>query len=240
MTLEQTIDQVLSLAFPQRFAASLLPLKRHLVLQGLTDIQRHIPGFQVGNIDIIPGSFDKSVSGATVLDAPDGEIRRVAIGGEGCQTQFATLIGHRQMQGFQQSFAKAFDCGSPDAPPVYPTSRAYWSRDGGDLLVYPWVPDGWSIGVQWDGIKRSWESTYEIWWADQVIEILRAHAVAYHNPSCPEFERLFRLYLMELSKLRAERFQIENPVEFNPYSTDILFPQRCATIPSSTSSAGEN
>lgn len=240
MTLEQTIEQVLSLAFPQRFAASLLPLKRHLVTQGLTDIQRYIPGFQVGNVEIIPGSFDRSVSGATVLDAPDGEIRRVAVGGEGCATIFATLIGHRQMQGFQQSFADAFDCGSEDRAPAYPQAKVYWSRDRGDILVYPWVPDGLSIAIQWDGIKRSWSNTYDIWWAERAIETLRLHAMAFHDPKCQEFDRLFQLYRLELSKLRAEQFRIENPTDFNPYCSDTLFPQGCATVSSSTSSAGEN
>lgn len=229
MIIQAVIDQVLSLAFPRRFAPSLLPLKRHLIYSCLTEIQQSIPSFCVDNVDVIPGTFDLMTSGASIVDAPDGEISQVLVGGSDCQTIPATLISHLQMQRMQQSFADAFNCGSTEIKPLYPTSKAYWSRDRDAIAVYPWVPDGWNIGVRWNGVKRSWASTYDIWWADKAIETLRLHAIAYDDEKCPEFPRLYSLYKAELCKLKFEQFRIQNPTQYDPYATDVIWPAKCST-----------
>jgi len=228
VTISDLKTQVLSLAFPRRFNQSLLALKEHLIFQGLTDIQRYIPSFKQGNVDIIPGSFDMMVSGATIIDAPDGQIQQVLVGADGCRTIPASLRDKLVIQRMQQEFANAYDCGDSSIESVYPTASVSWARDGGDLMVYPWVPTGWSIGIRWDGIKRSWANTYDVWWADKVIEILRMHAIAYDDVKCPEFEKLFQLYREELAKLRAEIFNNQNPTQYDPYSSDVLWPS-CGT-----------
>lgn len=224
MKYSDLITKVLGLAFPRRFSPSLLALKQHTFRAGLTDIQRYIPRFQESNVDIVAGSWDAQVSGATVLDAPGGEIVQVAVGGEGCETIHGTLTSHLHMQSMQASFARSYDCGDPELPPAYPTSKVFWARDDGDLMVYPWVPDGWSIGIRWRGIRRTWTDDTEIWWADEdrVTECLRRYMVAYDAEGCDNFGDLLVMYRDERSTLKFEMFRQGNPVQYNPYAEDIL------------------
>lgn len=224
MTIADLKNQVLSLAFPRRFNQSLLALKEHLIFQGLTDIQRYIRSFREGNIDIIPGSFDLMVSGATIIDAPDGVISQVLVGADGCVTIPATLRDKLVLQRMQQEFARAYDCGDSSIESGYPPASVSWARDDRDIMVYPWVPTGWNVGIRWSGIKRSWANTYDVWWGDKVIEVLRMHAIAYEDVKCKEFEKLYQLYRDELAKLRAEIFQNQNPSQYDPYSSDVLWP----------------
>lgn len=229
MTITALIDRVLELAYPRRFNQSLLELKKHLIYQGLTEIQRAIPSFCQDNVDIVSGSFDIAVSGASVFDAPDGDIVQVAIGTDGCKTMDATLVDHWKLQTMQKEFADAFDCGDASIKPLYPTSRAFWARDRNDLMVYPWVPDGWMIGVRWNGVKRNWANAFDLWWGDRAVEVLRRYVLSMDVVNCPEFGNAFGLYRNELAALRAEEFRKENPVQYTTYSRDVLFPVQCPT-----------
>lgn len=222
------INSVLGLAFPRRFSPSLLSLKQHTFRHGLTAIQRSIPRFQEGNVDIVAGTWDAQVSGATVMDAPSGDIVQVAVGNDGCETMHATLVSALHMQSMQTAFARSYDCGDPDLPPLYPTSQVFWARDEGDLVVYPWVPDGWSIGIRWKGIQRKWLDDSEIWWADndRVTEVLRRYMVAYDKEGCEGFADLLTMFRDELATLKFEQFRQDNPVQYNPYSVDMLFPAK--------------
>jgi hypothetical protein len=231
VTLSALYDLTLGLAFPRRFSQSLLLLKQHHVRNCLTEIQRHIPRFQDANVEIVDGSFDIMVSGASLFDAPDGQVIQVVVGGEGCQTQHAVMCSHLHLQQMQVAFANAYDCGDPEIPSAYPTATVHWARDDGDLLVYPWVPAGLSIGVRWRGIKRNWAPTNDIWWAneDRVTEAIRRYLVAYDKEGCEGFADALTMFRDELATLKAEQFHILNPTQYNPYEADILFPAHCVT-----------
>jgi len=229
MTFLDLSNLVLSLAFPRRFSPSMLPLKKHLVKHGLTEIQRHIERFQEGNMDVIEGASELAVSGATVIDAPDGRVIQIAVGRDDCKALFATLSSHLHLQKMQQAFSDAYDCGDAEIPPFYPTSSVYWARDDKDLLIYPWVPCDWSIGIRWRGIKREWADDTEIWWADKVVETLRRYLVAWDKEGCEGFGDLLTLYRDELANLKAEQFHVMNPTQYDPYTADFLFPRKCPT-----------
>lgn len=238
MTVAAIIQQVLSLAFPRRVAPSLVNLKQHLVIQGMIDIQRYIPSFQEGNVEITDGTFDLNVSGATLINAPDGEIKQVAVGSNDYGTIHATLVDWRHMQKLQKQFEDAYGFGSADEPPAYPTSRVYYARDENDLLIYPWVPPGWMAGVRWRGIDRNLTDAKEVWWGSRAIECLRLHAIAYDRVGCDDFSTLVALYRDELAKLKFEEFRKNHPTQYDPYQQDVLWPARCSTTDADSATTG--
>lgn len=231
MTFSSLKALVFGLAFPRRFSPSLLPLKEHGLKQGLTEIQRYIPRFQEANVDIVDGTYDIMVSGASVFDAPDGEIKQLVVGGDGCATTHAVLSSYLHLQKMQAAFANSFDCYDPYIKPAYPTSKIYWARDDSDLMVYPWVPAGFSIGIRWKGIKRDWVDASDIWWADngRISELLRRYLVAWDKEGCPEFSDHLTMFREELAILKFEQFRIDNPTSYDPYAVDILFPSLCGS-----------
>lgn len=234
MRLNALIDSVLSLAYPRRFGRELLSLKQHTVRHGLTDLQFRVKGFQASNTRTFKGGPGKMDSGATVVTAPDGEIEQVVVAENGNGNRMATTVyvAPGMMQQYQADFRSSYGSRTTPLDVLYPPRHVLWTVDDGDLLVYPWVPETWTVGYRWSGIRRVWEGNPDIWWGIHATEALRLFTLSSSevDDSCRQVARDHReMYVYEAANLALEDNKKRFPKPPHTYLPDTLrgYPLSC-------------
>lgn len=239
MTVSEIVDKVLSLAFPKKFGHSMLGLKEHHVRHGLTEIQRRVEGFRVANTTILEATAEYMVSGASIVPAPQGFIEQVAVGNTNCMTTFCVVEPYPKVQQRQADWARVNLCGDPTvAQPCFPQAHVVWARDRGDIMIYPWVPAPWQIGIRWNGIVRDWGETNDVWWGESAIEALRLYVLwkTAVDDNCDQNRIGIAKtdFVDEAAKLKTEDFQIRNPVPLPTYIAEMLSQGWCMPVPTTT------
>jgi hypothetical protein len=179
MTFGELVNTVLKLAYPNRMARNLIPLRQFHVQQGLIQIQRAVRCLQVGNTDRIDhGQLLHQCWWSEHL-APEGHIREVWVEahplniGCACKRVRVDFVSSDQFDALPGSYEDAAEFGTI----CWPAPRAWFSIFRERVLrIYPAVNQaGWQLVVKWDGLRKVWQSTDEIdldGWED-VIEALR-------------------------------------------------------------------
>ena len=179
--------------WPEGEAENLVTLHNNLIVDALVELQRYVTCLRSNHTDLWPQCGTYYRKGTTVLDAPDGIIRRVAtLSGSAWHSRITYRPVDRQEferwsrrlwemveespdQTGLGTLSLGFEYPGEESDSIYGRALSgMWSRDEKDRLhVAPWLQSNEYMLVEWDGIKRSWNDTDVVTFNTSVTRAVR-------------------------------------------------------------------
>src|SRR4029450_12020519 len=165
LTFNQLLTAVLMVAFPNRVARSLIPVKRSDLSAALVQIQTFIPRYQLDNIEIKPADITANC-GIAEIPAPEGHVYRVyglgppptyPIPGESCRIQPYHPASRKAAEAYADGYRAARQCSvNSGGEFCYPFEKTWFSMWDQSIFLWPPPPKGWGVVIEWKGIKYQW------------------------------------------------------------------------------------
>lgn len=188
------VEEVLTLAFPDRMARNLISLRERHVLSGLIDLQTKVESLREKNTDIKQGEGAYQC-GAMVVQAPAGKI----IGVEAYRSTDSVSDSAGDEDSPQCGCIVTYQ--TVTVPVVKSYANDYTRRGGkmttadgkiiqmlpvpfgafgvlhGDLWAYPATLSPWRLRIKWKGIKQAYEPDDEIDLTPAQVDIVRHYVL---------------------------------------------------------------
>jgi hypothetical protein len=186
-------------------------------MAALTDLQKNVSCLQKYNASTFPKCARYWEDGATVVQQPNGVVRRVftIANGEWRDKVFFWPENYWQLQRWQKRLWEAvtpanlglsslpqgfrFDDGTVDST-IGRARVGIWTIYRQRIYVAPWLQSNETLVVEWDGIKDTWvdgDGIDELWWTVDVQEAVKLYVKWKHEfdygekSDGPELERAY-------------------------------------------------
>lgn len=264
MVFSEFIADVKDKAFPEGEAENLISAHRGMIIDALIDLQRHVKCLQVKQTSVYPQCSTYFRSGRTVLDAPDGKIRRLyTLWGTDYNSRIQYARESWQMlerwsRQFCLRVTDPLNTGLPSLPlgfkyPEATTDSLFGRARGGmwhcnehdnTIVVAPWLQSGENLVIEWSGIKKYWNDLDAISDLPNLIEAVVAfvgakNALRYEDDP-KKHAGLMAEYVQHRADMMFDCRQIVEKLEENetvPEDLDVAISNALDSIPSTAAAA---
>lgn len=173
MTYKELCDEVLERSFPEGIAENLEAIYRKRVLDGFIEVQRWVPYFKERQFNIIP--FETAIyrQGTTIVNRPDGKVRRVATytnrnlsdivyydpGERNDVDRFLAAMSREVLYPDAYTDQVGYFNSDSGVDKGFRVERGIFCIDERQLWLYPHIESTEIVLIEWKGAKTEFEDT---------------------------------------------------------------------------------